>query len=55
MTSSKKAKESTVKIKLDFDSDYENFLYEAGKEYEVSQETAKRLQEINKMLKKENA
>lgn len=43
-----------VKVTIDYDSDYENFLYEAGKEYEVDEATAKRLLEINTILRKEN-
>lgn len=49
------AKGKLLKVTLDHDSDYENFLYEAGKEYEVDEKTAKRLLEINEILKRENS
>lgn len=44
-----------VKVTLLFDSDYNGSLYEAGKEYEVDEETAQRLLQIDKVLKKENS
>lgn len=47
------AKSKKETVVLDYDSDYNGFLYEAGKEYEVDAETAKRLNEINKTLRKE--
>lgn len=44
----------TKTVVLDYDSDYENTLYKAGVEYTVDENTAKRLLEINEVLKREN-
>lgn len=54
MPKAQKNTSEKVTVVLDHDSDYEHVLYEAGKEYEVDAETAKRLKQINEILKKEN-
>jgi hypothetical protein len=50
-----KPKDASQVVVLDYDSDYNGFVYEAGKEYTVDAETAKRLLEINKILRRENS